>query len=63
MPLFLHGADIIWVNSYVLYKETSYRYPDVNDDEINSHKQFLIEFINSLTSRAIDEITPNPATQ
>ena len=48
MPLLLHCLDIIGVNSYVLYKETSYLHPAVNDAEIDSHKQFLIEFINSL---------------
>ena len=49
IPLFLHASDTIRVNSYVLYKETSYAHPDVNNDnDINSHKQFLISFINSL---------------
>ena len=48
MPLFLHSADIVRVNSYVLYKETVYKHHDVNDDDINSHKQFLVVFINSL---------------
>ena len=52
MPLFLHRSDIIRVNSYVLYKETGYNHFDVNDDGINSHKQFLITFINSLIHRA-----------
>ena len=37
MLLFLHRADIVRVNSYVLYKETAYGHPDVNDG-INSHK-------------------------
>ena len=54
MPVFLHGTDIIRVNSYVLYKETAYDHPDVNDG-IKSHKQFLIAFINSLIHRAQDE--------
>ena len=48
MPLFLHGADIIQVNSYVLYKETEWLDSAVNNDNIVSHKQFLIQFINSL---------------
>ena len=54
IPVFLHGTDIIRVNSYVLYKETAYDHPDVNDG-IKSHKQFLIAFINSLIHRAQDE--------
>ena len=57
MPLFLHGADIIRVNSYVLYKEIAYRHPDVNDDDINSYKQFFIAFVNSIIHRAQDEDT------
>ena len=48
MPLLLHCLDIIRVNSYVLYKETSYLHPLVDNDKIDSHKQFLIEFTNSL---------------
>ena len=34
MPLFSRGSDIIRVNSYVLYKEKAYDYPDVNDNDI-----------------------------
>ena len=60
MPLFLHGSNIIRVNSYVLYKETAYDHPDVNDD-INSHKQFLIAFINSLIHCAQDEESVQPS--
>ena len=60
MPLFLHGSDIIRVNSYVLYKETAYNHPDVNDG-INSHKQFLIAFINSLIHCAQDEESVQPS--
>ena len=48
MPLLLHCLDIIQVNSYVLYNETSYLHPLVENDEIDSHKRFLIEFVNSL---------------
>ena len=44
----LHGADIIQVNSHILYKETAWLHPAVNNDDINSHKQFHIQFINSL---------------
>ena len=60
MPVFLHGTDIIRVNSYVLYKETAYDHPDVNDS-IKSHKQFLIAFINSLIHRAQDEESVQPS--
>ena len=63
MPLLLHCLDIIRVNSYVLYKETSYLHPAVNDDEIDSHKQFLIEFVNSLIRRAKLENRTAPVTR
>ena len=62
MSLFLHGADIIRVNSYVLYKETAYKHPDVNNDnDINSNKQFLVAFINSYIHRAQDEESVQPS--
>ena len=51
------------MNSYVLYKETSYLHPCVNDDEIDSHKQFLIEFVNSLICQAKKENRTAPVTQ
>ena len=35
MPLLLHSADIIRVNSYNLYKEIAYLHPAVNNDDIN----------------------------
>ena len=57
MPLFLHGADIVQVDSYILYKETAFGHPDVNDDDNNSHKRFVIQLINSLICHAIDENT------
>ena len=48
------------MNSYVLYKETAYDHPDVNDS-IKSHTQFLIAFINSLIHRAQDEESAVPS--
>ena len=63
MPLFLHGVDIIRVNSYVLYKETAYRHSEVNNDDINNHKLFLIAFINSLICHSMNENTVKLATQ
>ena len=63
MPLLLHSLDIIRVNSYVLYKETSYLHKLVDNDDIDSHKQFLIEFVNSLIRRAMDEDTKQPVTR
>ena len=60
MPIFLHGTDIIRVNSYVLYKETAYDHPDVNES-IKGHKQFLIAFINSLIHRDQDEESAVPS--
>ena len=61
--MLLHCLDIIRVNSYVLYKETSYLHPLVENDEIDSHKQFLIEFVNSLIRRAKLEGGTAPLTQ
>ena len=63
MPLLLHCLDIIRVNSYVLYKETSYFHPLVDNDDIDSHKQFLIEFVNSLICRAKNEGRTHPVTR
>ena len=63
MPLLLHSLDIIRVNSYVLYKETSYLHPTVDNDDIDSHKQFLIEFVNSFICRAKNEGTIYPVTR
>ena len=63
MPLLLHCLDIIQVNSYVLYKETSYLHRAVNNDDIDSHKEFLIQFINSLICRACNENTEHSVTR
>ena len=60
MPLLLHSLDVIRFNSYVLYKETAYDHPDVNDG-INSHKQFFIAFINSRIHCAQDEELVQPS--
>ena len=51
------------MNSYVLYKETSYLHRAVNNDDINTHKEFLIQFINSLILRACNEDTEYSVTQ
>ena len=51
MPISLHCLDILRVDSYVLYKETSFNHSDVDNDPIGTHKQFLIEFVNSLIHR------------
>ena len=63
MPLLLHCLDSIRVNSYVLYKEISYLHPAVNDDLIKNHKEFLIEFINSLILCACNEDIEHSVTQ
>ena len=63
MPLLLHCLDIIRVNSYVLYKETSYLHPLVDNKEIDSHKQFVIEFVDSLICRAKLEKRTAPVTR
>ena len=60
VPIFLHCLDILRVNSYVLYKETSYNHPDVNNDTIRDHKHFLIEFVNSLIRRGNAETMCQP---
>ena len=46
-----------------MYKETAWLHPAVNNDDINSHKQFLIQFINSLTRRAKNEDTKHLITR
>ena len=49
------------MNSYVLYKETASKHPAVNDDEMDTHKEFLIEFTNALIRRAQKESTAHSA--
>ena len=46
-----------------MYKETTSKHPAVNDDEMDTHKEFLIEFINTLIRRAQKEGTAHPVTQ
>ena len=60
VPIFLHCLDILRVNLYVLYKETSFNHPDVNNDTIRDHKHFLIEFVNSLIRRGNAETMCQP---
>ena len=47
----------------MLYKETSYLHPAVNDDIIKTHKEYLIEFINSLIRCAKKEDTKYSVTR
>ena len=61
--MLLQYLDIIRVNSYVLYKETSYLHPLVDNEEIDSHKQFLIKFVNSLICRTKQENRTAPVTR
>ena len=63
MPLLLHCLDIIRVNSYVLYKEMSFLHPLVDNEEVDSHKQFVIEFVDSLIRRAKLEDKNAPVTR
>ena len=64
VPIFLHCLDILRVNSYVLYKETSFNHPDFDKHrKKENHKQFLIEFVNSLIRRGNAETTRLPATR
>ena len=51
------------MNSYVLYKETASKHPAVNDDEMDTHKEFLIEFTNALICRAQKKGTAHSVTQ
>ena len=61
VPIFLHCLDILRVNSYVLYKETSYNHPDVDEHrKKDNHKLFLIEFVNSLIRRGNAETMCQP---
>ena len=61
MPIFLHCLDILRVNSYVLYKETAFNHPDVDEHQKkDNHKLFLIEFVNSLIRRGNAETTRLP---
>ena len=46
-----------------MYKETSYLHPLVDNDDIDSHKQFLIEFVNSLIRCAMEEDTKHSVTR
>ena len=46
-----------------MYKETSYLHPLVDNEEIDSYKQFLIEFVNSLIRRAKLENRTAPVTR
>ena len=43
-----------------MYKEITYDHSDINDG-INSHKQFLIAFINSLIHHSQDEESVQPS--
>ena len=63
MSLLLHSADIIWMNLYFLYKEKACLHPAMNNDAINVHKQFSIEFIKSLILCAKKEDTKHSATR
>ena len=63
MSLLLHCLYIIWVNSYVLYNETAYLHIAVDNDDIDSHKQFLIKFINSFIGRAKKKDTKHSVTR
>ena len=61
VPIFLHCLDILRVNSYVLYKETSYNHPNFDNKRTKeNHKHFLIEFVNSLIRRGNAETTCLP---
>ena len=57
MPIMLHCFDILRVNSYILYHETSVQHKEIDDDKILGHKDFLIEFTDCLIRRAksVDE--------
>ena len=53
----LHCFDILRVNSYILYHETSVQQKEIDDDQILFHKFFLTEFIDCfiLRAKSVDE--------
>ena len=52
MPIFFHGLDILHVNGYIIYSQTSAEHKDVNPKDILGQKGFLKELIHSLIVRA-----------
>lgn len=57
MPIMLCSFDILCVNLYIWYRETSCSHPNINNECILRHNQFLIKFIDSLIHYAVDEDT------
>ena len=52
MPIMLHCLDVLQVNGYILYKETSKKHPDVVERNILDQKEFLKQLVHSLRTRA-----------
>ena len=48
----LHCLDVLRVNGYILYKETSKKHPDVVERNILDQKEFLKRLVHSLRTRA-----------
>mgnify|MGYP000630163017 CR=1 FL=1 len=51
MPITLHGLDVLWVNNFILYRETSKAHPYVVNRTILDQKRFLKLLIHSLLER------------
>merc|ERR1712203_1174807 len=52
MPIMLHCFDVLRINCYILYQETSTDCEEIEDREILDHKPFLCKFIDCLIRRA-----------
>ena len=48
----LHCLDVLWVDGYILYKETSKKHPDLVERNILNQKEFLKQLVHSLRTRA-----------
>ena len=48
MPIFFHGLDVLRVNGYIIYSQTSAEHKDVDTKDILGQKGFLKELIHSL---------------
>lgn len=53
----LRCFDILLVNCYILYNETSVQHKDIGDNKILGHKDFFTEFIDCLIvhAKSVDE--------
>ena len=52
MSIFFHGLDILRVNGYIIYSQTSADHKNVDTKDMLGQKGFLKELIHSLIIRA-----------